>query len=222
MAKQEAISALMLDFGCVLSKTVFENVALIERGLGLAPGTLDWHGPFDPENDALWRDMQAGRISERRYWAMRAAEAGVHVNEQWDTRAFYDRAFEIVGPDWFRSEFVDLLDEAQQAGIRTGVLSNELELFHGPEWLETVPALKKIDVVVDATHTKILKPDPRAYRLGLEALQAAPEETLFVDDQLHNVRGAEAVGIPSLHFDVRRPAEMMQEIRRRLELPVPA
>lgn len=101
-------------------------------------------------------------------------------------------------------------------------LSNELELFHSPEWVEAVPALKKIDIVVDATHTKILKPDPRAYQLGLEALRATPEQTLFVDDQIHNVRGAEAVGILSLHFDVRRPAEMMQEIRNRLALPVTA
>jgi putative hydrolase of the HAD superfamily len=88
--------------------------------------------------------------------------------------------------------------------------------------VESVPALKKIDAIVDATHTKILKPDPRAYQLGLEALQAAPEQTLFVDDQIRNVHGAEAVGIPSLHFDVRRPAEMVQEIRRRLALPLAA
>jgi len=53
-------------------------------------------------------------------------------------------------------------------------------------------------------------------------LERKPEETLFVDDQIRNVRGAEAVGIPSVHFDVRRPAENMREIRRRLALPVRA
>jgi putative hydrolase of the HAD superfamily len=77
-------------------------------------------------------------------------------------------------------------------------------------------------VIVDATHTKVLKPDPRAYQIGLEALGTTPEQTLFVDDQIRNVRGAEAVGIPSVHFDVRRPAENMREIRRRLALPVTA
>ena len=58
--------------------------------------------------------------------------------------------------------------------------------------------------------------------MGLEALQAEPERTLFVDDQIRNVRGAEAIGIPSVHFDIRRPAEMMREIRGRLALPMAA
>jgi putative hydrolase of the HAD superfamily len=221
MMKRDAISALMLDFGSVISKSMFESIALVESGLELAPGTLTWRGPLALETDSLWRDMQAGRLTERQYWATRAAEVGALVGQKWDTRTFFDRACEICGLAWFRPEFVDLLDEAGHAGIRRGILSNELELFHSPEWVNSVPALKKIDVVVDATHTKILKPDPRAYQLGLEALKASPVDTLFVDDQIHNIRGAEAVGIPSLHFDVCRPAEMMQQIRRRLALPVP-
>jgi putative hydrolase of the HAD superfamily len=222
MVHKRAISALMLDFGCVISKTMFENMELVERGLGLKAGTLTWRGPFDLDSDPLWRDLLAGRTTERQYWATRAAEVGALFGEQWDTRAFYDRACGICGQAWFRSEFVGLLDDAGHAGIRTGILTNELELFHSKEWVKGVPALKKIDVIVDATHTKILKPDPRAYRLGLQALQAMPEHTLFVDDQIRNVRGAEAVGIPSLHFDVKRPGEMMQKIRRRLALPMPA
>jgi putative hydrolase of the HAD superfamily len=222
MIKERDISALMLDFGCVISKSMFENMELIERGFGLDAGTLNWRGPFDPGNDPLWLDMQGGKISERQYWATRATEVGALVGEQWDTRGFYDRACSICGQAWFRGEFLDLLDDARHVGIRTGILTNELELFHSPEWVKAIPALKKIDVVVDATHTKILKPDPRAYQMGLEALQAEPERTLFVDDQIRNVRGAEAIGIPSVHFDIRRPAEMMREIRGRLALPTAA
>jgi putative hydrolase of the HAD superfamily len=114
---------------------------------------------------------------------------------------------------------VDLLDEAREVGIRAGILSNELELFHDKQWIKSVPAVQRVEAIVDATHTKILKPDPRAYQLGLAALRATPERTLFVDDQIRNVRGAEAVGIPSLHYDVRRPAAMMREIRARVSLP---
>ena len=175
-----------------------------------------------PAPTPLWRDMLDGRLTERQYWATRATEVSALLGQHWDTRTFYDRACDICGLAWFRGEFVDLLDDARRAGIRAGILSNELELFHSPAWLKTVPALKRIDVIVDATHTKVLKPDPRAYQLGLEALGATPEQTLFVDDQIRNVRGAEAVGIPSVHFDVRRPAENMREIRRRLALPVTA
>ena len=55
--------ALVLDFGGVISRTLFETHALTEAALGLGPGTLTWRGPFDPANDELWRDMQADRIS---------------------------------------------------------------------------------------------------------------------------------------------------------------
>jgi hypothetical protein len=60
-----AADALVLDFGGVISRTVFETHRENERALGLAPGTLRWMGPFDPDSDPLWRSMQAGEVSER-------------------------------------------------------------------------------------------------------------------------------------------------------------
>jgi len=218
MATQAALSTLLLDFGCVISKSMFENMELVERGLGLRAGTLTWRGPLDPASDPLWRHMQADRISERQYWAIRSAEVAELLGEGWGTYSLQQRASAICGQAWFRLEIVDLLDDARAAGIRTGVLTNELALFHSDDWLASVPALKRIDAIVDATFTKILKPAPRAYEMALEALRARPDETLFVDDQLRNVRGAEAVGLQAIHFDVRRPAEMIGEMRRRLGL----
>jgi putative hydrolase of the HAD superfamily len=55
--------ALILDFGGVISRTLFETHALSEAALGLAAGTLTWQGPFAPETDALWQAMQADQIS---------------------------------------------------------------------------------------------------------------------------------------------------------------
>ena len=47
--------ALVLDFGGVISRTLFETHSLTEHALGLPAGTLTWRGPFDPESDPLWR-----------------------------------------------------------------------------------------------------------------------------------------------------------------------
>ena len=68
--------ALVLDFGGVISRTLFETHGLSEQALGLAPGTLDWRGPFDVDHDALWRDMQADKVSERDYWMARTRKSG--------------------------------------------------------------------------------------------------------------------------------------------------
>jgi putative hydrolase of the HAD superfamily len=67
MSFREVPLALVLDYGGVICLTTFERQPVIERWLGLPPGTLRWRGPFDPDNDALWRDMLANRISEREY-----------------------------------------------------------------------------------------------------------------------------------------------------------
>ncbi len=61
------VQALVLDFGGVSSRTLCETHALTEAAPGLPTGTLTRRGPFDPAGDALWRDMQADRISERDY-----------------------------------------------------------------------------------------------------------------------------------------------------------
>ena len=66
--------ALILDFGGAVSKTLFETHAASEAALDLAPGTLTWRGPFDPDSAPLWREMQADRISERDYWRTRARD----------------------------------------------------------------------------------------------------------------------------------------------------
>ena len=78
---QAVTKALVLDFGGVISKTLFETHALSEAALGLAPGSLTWRGPFDPATDAPWRAMQAGEMTERDYWALRMAETGALVGE---------------------------------------------------------------------------------------------------------------------------------------------
>ena len=46
--------ALILDFGGVISRTLFETHDQTEAALGLPSGTLTWRGPFDPDSDPLW------------------------------------------------------------------------------------------------------------------------------------------------------------------------
>jgi len=97
--------ALILDFGGVITRTLFESHALTEANLGLAPGTLTWRGPFDPAGDALWRDMQADRISERDYWLGRTREGGLLVGGEFGAFARDPtQAREVQGPPphWYR------------------------------------------------------------------------------------------------------------------------
>lgn len=213
--------ALILDFGGVISRTLFETHAQTEAALGLSPGTLNWRGPFDPANDALWQSMQRDEISERDYWRHRAAEVGALLGERWERMEDLVRRARGAEPELvIRPEARAAIAAARNRGIRLAVLSNELDLFYGADFRSRLPLLAAFEVIVDASHTGILKPDPRAYQSCLDALGLAAEVCVFVDDQRRNVLGAHAVGIAAVEFDVRAPAQSFQQALALLDVAV--
>jgi putative hydrolase of the HAD superfamily len=212
------MKGLLLDFGGVISVTMFERHERSEKALGLPPGTMTWRGPFDPVGDQLWSDMIADKIAEREYWALRAKETGRLLGEDWDALTMFRRTHGSNPNLNVRPEATAIVNKAKAAGRRVGILSNELELFYGRETIDGLDILKSMDCLVDATHTHILKPDPRAYAMGAEALGLPPSEIVFVDDQGRNIEGAKKAGLLTVHFDITRPAESYAEAERLLGL----
>jgi putative hydrolase of the HAD superfamily len=211
--------ALLLDFGSVISLSAFERHRQTERALNLAPGSLTWMGPLDPDTDPLWAAMQRDEITEREYWAQRARELGEAVGESgWDMAALLGRLHHEHPNRAIRPEMDRLIRLARSRGIRVGVLSNEAELFYGADVLGRFDILRDMDVMIDATRTGILKPDPRAYALALEAFGLAPREVLFVDDQFRNIEGAARAGLQSQYFDLRDVPGNIAAIAARLKL----
>lgn len=216
MSKQ-APKALVLDFGGVISRMLFETHELSEQALGLPRGTLTWRGPFDPATDPLWQDMQADKLSERDYWLARTREVGRLLGEDWDRmETFVQRARGADVEAVIRPEAVATIHAAKAAGCKLAILSNELDLFYGADFRQRLPLLQLFDVVVDATYTGILKPDLRAYALVTEALGMSAADCVFVDDQKRNADGGVRAGMQVVHFDVLRPAESFAEARRLL------
>jgi putative hydrolase of the HAD superfamily len=204
--------ALILDFGGVVTRTLFETHDLTEAALGLPAGSLTWRGPFDPASDPLWQRMQANEISERGYWLTRTREVGHLVGEDWtDMVQFVQRARGAEPGLILRPEARVAIKAAQAAGVRLAILSNELDLFYGADLRQRFPLIDLFEVIVDATYTSILKPDPRAYHAVLTALNLPASACVFVDDQSRNVAGGRAAGIPTVQFDVTRPAASFAE-----------
>ena len=123
---------LLLDFGAVVSVSLFEDLASIERAFALPAGTLDWTGPLAGGTDPLWRAMQAGELSERDYWRRRAAELGARVGRDLDVVTMVRAAREHDPDGCVRPRARTLIDAARAAGRRVGLLSNELVLSSAP------------------------------------------------------------------------------------------
>jgi putative hydrolase of the HAD superfamily len=202
----------ILDFGGVISRTLFEDHAWNEQALGLPPGTLTWRGPFAPDTDEPWRRMQAGEISERDYWRLRTRETGERVGEHWTDMATMLRRLRGAEPNRaIRPEAIAFVAAVRARGLRLAVLSNELDLFYGADFRGRIDLLRAFELIVDASDGSPMKPDPRAYRGCLDALGLTAGEAVFVDDQPRNVEGARAIGLHAVWFDVCRPQASYDE-----------
>lgn len=213
-------AGLLLDFGSVITISLFEQHRQTEELLGLPHGSLTWLGPIDPSTDPLWRAMQRDEISEREYWARRAREIGrlAGDDKDWDMLGLLTRIRNTDPNAAVRPQARGVIRAARAAGIKVGVLSNELELFYGKAFLGRFDVLKDFDCVVDATHTRLLKPSPQAYAAGAAAMKLPAERILFVDDQFRNIAGAHAFGMQTQFFDLRDPGGCFRAVLARLRL----
>ena len=85
------------------------------------------------------------------------------------------------------------------AGYRTLALTNfSAETF--PRAVRLNPFLEEFEGIVVSGAEKLIKPDPAIYRLLCERHAVAPERAAFIDDSLHNVDGARAIGMHAIHF----------------------
>ena len=194
---------LIIDFGGVITYSLFERCRDIEQLYRLPDGSIDWTGPFDPPRDEIWQQYLSGQISERDYWYIRCGELGQLLKEEITIRRLVTdlRNFKPS----VRPEAETLIRQVRAQGRRVGLLTNELELFHGPEVYDAFEILGSFDAIVDATHTGILKPEPQAYQLAVKSLDASFESVVFVDDQQKNIDGAIDCGIEAIRLDITEP-----------------
>ena len=214
-----APAGLLLDFGSVMTYSLFEKHRDTETILGLPAGSLTWLGPLDPRTDDLWQAMQRDEISERDYWAQRAAQLGRACGEEgWDMFALLKRVRHIEPNAAIRPQMLELVRCAARHGIKVGILSNELELFYGKAFLDRLDIMKDIATIVDGSHSKVLKPKPQAYRAAVEAMDLPPAQLLFVDDQMRNIVGAHEYGLQTQLFELRDPDGSYGAVLNRLRL----
>jgi putative hydrolase of the HAD superfamily len=214
-----AARALVLDIGGVVLRNARELVraraARATDGVGRYVAQQDVAGP----DDARWQAMLRHEVTERQYWAHRARDLGrVLGHEGWATRDLVDWLYHDPDADFLNAEVVELMVDTRAAGLPLIALTNDLLDFHGQEWADTQDWLKHFDSVIDGSLTGVLKPDPAAYQLAVNAAGVPAAEIVYLDDMPWNVTGGLAVGLQAIEvlYDDRNAA--VAEARRRLGL----
>jgi len=112
--------------------------------------------------------------------------------------AYYGRWTEMLGGQITRSVEIQQAIKASGKYKLLGLTNWSAELF--PIALERYSFLHDFKGIVVSGEEGIRKPNPEIYQLVIDRYSAAPEETVFVDDSLRNIRAAAALGFQVIHF----------------------
>lgn len=158
--------------------------------------------PLEEFSENYWskrEDYDRGIVSNVEYWTSVAATVDVTLSEkQIEDLTEYDTV------SWMRYDqpMWDWIDELKRAGKRVAMLSN-MPLDLGEALKHRSDKLDRFDHVTLSCELRSIKPEPEIYEECLAALDTVPARTVFLDDRIENVRGAELLGIRGVHFTSR-------------------
>jgi epoxide hydrolase-like predicted phosphatase len=194
--------ALLVDFGGVLTTSVWDSFDAFCREHGLEQGAVKALFRDDPAAVADLRELETGRIPEAEFERRFAERLGLE-----EASDLIDSMFRGMLPEPI---MVEAVGAARRAGVRTGLISNSWSTDHYDRAL----LAELFDDVVISGEVGVHKPEPEIYLLACERLRVEPSACVFVDDLRENCTAAEAVGMMAiLHRD---PERTVAEIERLL------
>jgi 2-haloacid dehalogenase len=144
--------------------------------------TLAWNLEFDAGD--IYAEGVAKLITRfPRYWR--------------EIQAYDARWKETLGG--FIEGTIDIHNELIEAEIPTFAITN----FSWEKWISCLgewPFLEKFDGVIVSGLERLVKPDPRLYRVFTERYGIAPDSCVFIDDSEPNVIAARKFGMKAIHF----------------------
>jgi putative hydrolase of the HAD superfamily len=184
----------IFDYGGVL---VFPQTVQEQERMAVLVGA-----PVDEFTELYWNDRadyDKALLTGPEYWQRLAAKAGKLLDPQ-----VIEELIELDNQGWMHFDPVmwEWLDQLRAAGKRIAMLSN-MPRDLGEALKSRTDRLQIFDYVTLSYEVRCLKPEAAIYEHCLEGLGTEPHETLFLDDRIANVQGAELLGIPSVQFTSR-------------------
>lgn len=203
MRAEREHSGLLVDFGGVLTSSVWESFADFCRDKGLAEDSVRRLFREDPAALADLRELETGRIEEQEFEGRFAERLGLE-----DAADLIDGMFRGMKPS---EPMVAAVRAARNSGIRTGLVSNSWSTSHYDRAL----LAELFDAVVISAEVGLHKPHPEIYLLASKRLGVEPEQCVFIDDLRENCAGAEAVGMTAvLHRDAATSVVRLEKLLR--------
>jgi putative hydrolase of the HAD superfamily len=234
-----AISAVIFDFGGVISSPLFVGIGAFEAAEGYPKGSLlrlmfgethyigvegravadalasdpdaaEAEGEIEDEPD--WHLLEKGRLDVKTYFDRVVEKAPKILGRPIDMDA-YGRFWRTTAPGvhWM---VVHKMRELKARGLRLGLLTNNVKEF-GENWRAMFPIDELCEDVVDSSHVGMRKPEREIYELTCTRLHISPGDAVFVDDNADNIAAARDFGMETVHFV--EPWKALSELDELLE-----
>jgi putative hydrolase of the HAD superfamily len=188
------VEAVIWDFGGVLTTSPFEAFARFERERGLPA-------------DIIRRTNAANHLDNA--WAkFERAEVDIETFDQLFAQESLALGAEVRGRDILPLLFGDLRPEMVEAlkrvkeSCKTGCITNNLPAnaigSASGRTLYTAEVMTLFDHVIESAKIGLRKPNPRIYRMMVEALAVDPHECVYLDDLGVNLKPAREMGMTTI------------------------
>ena len=200
----ETIKAVLFDYGMVLSGPP-DPAAREEMKRILEVDDAKFHEIYWKHRD----DYDRGTLKSVAYWEQVAHD----LHRTLDAK----KLSALIAADsalWTRPNqtMIDWAAALQQAGVKTGVLSNIGDCI-GEGIVTRLPWLAAFDHCTWSYQLKLAKPDPEIYRRTAQALDAEPKDILFIDDREENIAAATALGFQAILYTTHLAFEHEMQAR---------
>lgn len=211
-----SFSAVIFDFGGVITSSPFEAFNRLEAERGLPRDCIRRINAPDPDHNA-WARFERAEIDSAAFDEAFAAEAGA-------------LGMEIRGADVIsclagdvRPRMVAALDALKASGYTLGCITNNVRagkgsamVFDDARAAQIAAIMQRFDHVIESSKAGVRKPDPRIYAMMCEALDVAPEACIYLDDLGVNCKPAAAMGMAAIK--VTGEAQALADLRALLGL----
>lgn len=188
-------SAVIFDFGGVITASPFEAFARLEAERGLPPGLVRQINTLNPDGNA-WARLERSEIDTATFDRLFAEEAAAlgHVLPGRDVLS-------VIAGD-VRPEMVAALGKLRAAGYRLGCITNNMQSEESKPGAGAMrpyaEAMGYFEHVIESAKAGVRKPDPRIYAMMCQALALPPQACVYLDDLGINCKPAAAMGMHAI------------------------
>jgi putative hydrolase of the HAD superfamily len=192
------ISAIVCDFGGVLTSPLMDAFLAVQNSIGVSPEQFGVALRELRERDGVnpLYELERGRITEVHFLTELGRQLTDTLGRVVSVHGFGSSLLEELHPN---AAMIAHMRRLRDRGYLMAICTNNVREWEA-QWRAKLPVDEIFDVVVDSAFVGSRKPERRIYEVTLERLGVEARMALFIDDLEVNCAGARELGMSAVHF----------------------